>query len=84
MPTDWFRFGIRHYFLNDHPTFEDSDLYALTTYTRLSDNWGFSTAHRFESDDNTLEYQQYTIHRDLASWTASVGGIIRNNRDGED
>lgn len=83
MPTDWFRFGVRHYFLNGHPTFANSDLYALTTYTRLSDNWGFSTAHRFEADDNTLEYQQYSIHRDLASWTASVGGIIRDNRDGE-
>jgi len=83
MPTDWFRFGVRHYFLTDHPTFANSDLYALTTYTRLSDNWGFSTAHRFEADDGTLEYQQYSVHRDLASWTASVGGIIRDNRDGE-
>lgn len=83
MPTDWFRFGLRHYFINDHPFFEDSDLYSLTTYTRLSDNWGFSTAHRFETDDNTLEYQQYSVHRDLASWTASLGGIIRDNRSGE-
>jgi LPS-assembly protein len=83
-PTDWFRFGLRHYFIGNHPTFEDSDLYTLTTYTRLSDNWGFSTAHRFETDDSTLEYQQYSIHRDLASWTASLGGIIRDNRSGED
>lgn len=81
MPTDWFEIGLRHYFINDHPFFEDSDLYTLTTYTRLSDNWGFSTAHRYESDDGTLEYQQYSIHRDLASWTASLGGIIRDNRD---
>lgn len=84
MPTDWLELGIRHYFINDHPFFGDSDLYTLTSYTRLSDNWGFSTAHRFESDDGTLEYQQYTIHRDLASWTASLGGIIRDNRNSED
>lgn len=83
MPTDWFRFSAQHYYITDHPFFIDSDLYALTTYTRLSDNWGFSTAHRFESDDNTLEYQQYSIHRDLASWTASLGGMIRDNRNGE-
>lgn len=83
MPTDWFRFGVGHYFLTDHPTLPDSDLYSLTTYTRLSDDWGFSTSHRFESDDNTLEYQQYTVHKDLASWTASVGAIVRDNRDGE-
>lgn len=83
-PTDSFEFGLRHYFITDHPFFADSDLYTLTTYTRLSDNWGFSTAHRFESDDGTLEYQQYSIHRDLASWTASLGGIVRDNRSGED
>lgn len=83
MPTDWFRFGVGHYYLNNHPFFRDSDLYSLSTYTRLSDNWGFSTAHRFESDDSTLEYQQYTIHRDLASWTAGLGGIIRDNRQAE-
>lgn len=83
MPTDWFEVGLRHYFINDHPFFEDSDLYTITTYTRLSDNWGVSTAHRYESDDGTLEYQQYSIHRDLASWTASLGGIVRDNRDDE-
>lgn len=83
MPTDWFEVGLRHYFITDHPFFRDSDLYTVTTYTRLSDNWGFSTAHRYESDDGTLEYQQYSIHRDLASWTASLGGIIRDNRDQE-
>ena len=83
MPTDWFRLSAQHYYLSDHPFFGNSDLYAVTTYTRLSDNWGFSTAHRFESDDNTLEYQQYSLHRDLASWTASVGGMIRDNRTGQ-
>ncbi|MEM7698158.1 MAG: hypothetical protein AAF236_07125 [Verrucomicrobiota bacterium] len=83
LPTDWFSFSFGHYFLNDHPFFADTDLYTLNTYTRINDNWGFSTAHRFEADDGTLEYQQYSVHRDLASWTASVGAIIRDNRDGQ-
>ena len=83
MPNDWFRFGLGHYHLNNHPFFLDADLYTLSTYTRLSDDWGFSTNHRFESDDGTLEYQQYSIHRDMASWTASLGAIVRDNRGGE-
>ena len=62
--------------------------YSIIAFSSLRlpatrDNWGFSTAHRFERDDNTLEYQQYSVHRDLASWTASLGGIIRDNRSGE-
>jgi len=84
MPTDWFRFEVGHYHLDSHPFFQDSNLYSLSTYTRLSDNWGVSTNHRFEADDQTLEYQQYTIHRDLASWTASLGAIVRDNRRGDD
>ncbi|MEM7600724.1 MAG: hypothetical protein AAF357_04845, partial [Verrucomicrobiota bacterium] len=83
MPTRWFKFGVGHYYLNGHPTLPDTDLYTVNTYTRLSDEWGFGTSHRFEADDQTLEYQQYTLYKDMASWTASIGGIIRDNRDGE-
>ncbi len=83
MPTDWFHLQLSHYYLNDHLFFPDSSLFGVSTYTRLSDNWGFSTSHRFEADDNTLEYQQYSIHRDMASVTATLGGIIRDNRTGE-
>jgi hypothetical protein len=84
MPTDWFQFGLGHFYLQDHPFFRDSSLASFSTYTRLSDQWGFSTVHRFEADDGTLEVQQYQIHRDLASWTASIGAIIRDNRGGEE
>lgn len=84
MPTDWFQFSVGNYYLDDHPFFRDSNLLSLGTYSRLSDQWGFSTMHRFEADDNTLEIQQYQLHRDLSSWTASLGAIVRDNRGGED
>lgn len=80
MPSDWFRFSLGHYYLNNHPTFQEADLLTLSTYTRLSDEWGVSTAHRYEADDGTLEYQQYAVHKDIGSWVASAGGIIRDNR----
>ena len=84
MPKDWFEFTIGHFYLDDHPFFRDSNLVSLGTYTRLSDQWGFSTQHRFEAQDSTLEIQQYQLHRDLESWTASIGGIIRDNRVGDE
>ncbi|MEM9284094.1 MAG: LptA/OstA family protein [Verrucomicrobiota bacterium] len=83
MPSDWFHVEFSHYYLNDHPFFADSSLYSVNTYTRLNDNWGFGTSHRFEADDGTLEYQQYSIHRDWGAWTATLGGIVRDNRTGE-
>ena len=80
MPNDWFRFSVGHYYLNEHPFFRDADLITLSTYTRLSDDWGLSTEHRFEADDGVLEYQQYAVHKDIGSWVASVGTSIRDNR----
>lgn len=80
MPNDWFRFSVGHYYLNDHPFFSDADLITLSTYTRLNDDWGLSTEHRFEADDGVLEYQQYAVHKDIGSWVASLGTAIRDNR----
>lgn len=80
MPTKNFQFSLGHFYLDNHPFFLDSNLISLSTYTRLSDNWGVSSLHRFEVDDSTLEIQQYQLHRDLSSWTLAFGGVIRDNR----
>ena len=79
-PTDWWTFGVGHQLLQDHPFFEDSSLISFNTYARLSENWGVGMVHRYELDDGVLESQQYSIHRDLTSWTASFGAQIRDNR----
>ncbi|MFV1995222.1 MAG: LPS assembly protein LptD, partial [Verrucomicrobiales bacterium] len=73
-------FTIGHRNLADHPFFEDSSLLYFYSYTRLNDNWGFSMRHRYELDDSIWEMQQYSIHRDLSSWTMAVGGMILDNR----
>lgn len=80
MPVSNFEFQIGHRVLQDHPFFQDSNLIDLRTYTRMSDNWGFSTFHRYEMDDSTVEYQQYMLHRDLTSWTAALGLLFRDHR----
>ena len=70
--------GFRH--LNNHPVLRDSERIDLTTYLRLSENWGFGTRYIFEMADNTLELQQYMVQRDLGNWVAGVGLSHRNNR----
>jgi LPS-assembly protein len=80
MPRKDLEFTIGHRFLKDHPYFENSSLIDLGTYYRINDNWGISAYERFEADDSTLEMQQYSIHRDLASWAMSLGAVIRDNR----
>ncbi len=75
-----FSFSIGHFFLDEHPFFLDSSNLRFSTYTRLTDNWGLGTAHFYEFTDGTLELQQYTLHRDLSSWTVGFGAQIRDNR----
>ena len=84
MPTDKFEFTVSHRYLQDHPLFENSNLLDFRAYYRLSDRWGLSARQRYEFDDGTLEYQQYTVHYDLNSWTAGLGALIADHRSGSD
>lgn len=81
MPTRDMEFIVGHRFLNDHPFFGDSNLVNFRFYTRLNENWGIGAYHRYELDDNTLELQQYSLHRDLGSWSAAFGALARDHRD---
>jgi LPS-assembly protein len=82
MPVTTVSLTIGHQYISDHPLFEDSSLIFSRIYTRLGENWGFSMNHVYELDDSTLEFQSYSIHRDLSSWTASLGAMFRDNRNG--
>jgi len=80
MPTDRFDLNFGYRWLNGHPVLVDSSRIDISTYTRLTENWGIGTRHGLEMDDGTLEYQQYTIHRDLGNWVAGLGLSSRDNR----
>jgi LPS-assembly protein len=83
MPTDSMSFTLGHQFINDNPYFQDSNIFFSRIYTRLNDNWGFTMNHVFEADDGTMEFQSYSITRDLTSWVASIGAMQRDNRNGQ-
>ena len=80
MPVDWLGFSIGHRYLSGHPILQDSNHFNLYSYTRLSENWGFGMSQSVEMDDSTLEFQQYTVHRDLGNWVAGAGFSLRDNR----
>jgi LPS-assembly protein len=83
MPTSNFDLSLGHRYLDDHPFLTNSNQVNLRGFYRLADEWGFSFYQRWELDDSTLETQQYSIHKDLVSWTAALGAVMRDNR-GED
>ncbi|MEO7098477.1 MAG: LPS assembly protein LptD [Luteolibacter sp.] len=79
-PTDNLEVSLGYRMLNGHPVLIDSDRIDLEVYTRINENWGVGMRQILEMDDNTLELQEYTIHRDLGNWVAAVGLSHQDNR----
>jgi LPS-assembly protein len=71
--------NLGHRYLNGNPFFENSSLFLVGGYLRLNDNWGVAVQEQYEGATDTLEEQRYAIYRDLTSWVASFGGVIRDN-----
>lgn len=80
MPNENWEFSVAYRQLNNHPVLLDSNRIDLTTYIRLSENWGVGSRHIFEMDDGTMELQQYTVQRELGDWIAGVGLTHMDNR----
>ncbi len=72
--------NIGHRYISKSPSFADSNQVNLGGYFRLNDNWGVSVRELYEFQDNILETQRYELHRDLSSWVASLGFVVRDNR----
>jgi Organic solvent tolerance protein OstA len=70
---------VAHRYLNGNPFFQDSSLFVVGGYYRIDDNWGVGVQEQYEGATGILEQQRYSIYRDLSSWVASFGGIIRDN-----
>ena len=78
-PVANLQLSFGHRYLNDNPFFQNSSLFVVGGYYRLNDNWGVGVQEQYEAATRTLEEQRYSIYRDLSSWVASFGGVIRDN-----
>ena len=71
--------SVGHRYLNSNPFFDNSSLFVVGGYCRFNDNWGISVQEQYEATTHTLEQQRYAIYRDLTSWVASLGAVVRDN-----
>ena len=78
-PISNLQVSFGHRYLNANPFFDNSSLYVFGGYYRIDDNWGIGVQQQYEGITGVLEQQRYSVYRDLTSWVASVGAIIRNN-----
>ena len=78
-PLSNLQLTLGHRYLNDNPFFQNSSLFVVGGYYRIDDNWSVGAQEQYEATTSTLEEQRYSIYRDLSSWVASFGGVIRDN-----
>ncbi len=70
---------LGHGYLKNNPYFEDANNLRFGAYYRLNDNWAVSFTDQYEFTDGIMQRQDYSIHRDLSSWIASLGLLVREN-----
>ena len=78
-PLSNLQLTVGHRYLNSNPFFDNSSLFVVGGYCRINDNWGVGVQEQYEATTRTLEEQRYSVYRDLTSWVASFGGVIRDN-----
>ena len=52
------------------------------SFYRFDDNWGFRATHNFNVLDGRLQEQDYTVYRDMRSWTAALTFRVTDNING--
>ena len=83
-PNERWSWGLGHWYLRSgFDGFTQSDNFITSTFFyRLNDNWGFRTRHDFNAADGRLQEQNYTIYRDLRSWTCALTFRVIDNSTG--
>lgn len=68
------------YLMNNDPEFLTApnqtlpghNLFGVSMHYRLNENWAIHIAERFEAQNGSLQEQDYTLYRDLRSWTGAL------------
>jgi LPS-assembly protein len=57
---------------------QGNNLFISSLLLRLNENWALRAGHRFEAETGTMQEQNYTIYRDMRSWTAALTVRMRS------
>ena len=83
-PNERWSWGLGYWYLRSgFDGFTQANNFITSTFFyRLNDNWGFRTRHDFNAADGRLQEQDYTIYRDLRSWTCALTFRVIDNSTG--
>jgi lipopolysaccharide assembly outer membrane protein LptD (OstA) len=72
-----FFFTLGNRYVAGHPAFPQSNLLNGGARFRMNDNWSMSFEENYETVTRQMQFQRYSIDRDLRSWIASLSLVIR-------
>ena len=81
-PGERWSWGIGHWYLRNGFFGGGGNMITSTLFYRLNDNWGFRMMHDYNFENGRLQEQDYTIYRDLRSWTGALTFRVINNSTG--
>ncbi len=81
-PGERWSWSVGHWYLRNGFMDSGDNLITSTLFFRLNDNWGLRMMHDFNAENGRLQEQDYTIYRDLRSWTGALTFRVINNSTG--
>ena len=82
-PNDRWSWGIGHWYLNNDLANNfaggQNNYIRSTLFYRINDNWGLRATHNYDAESGHLQEQDYTIYRDLRSFTGALTFRVVNN-----
>ncbi len=80
LPNNTWNWSVGHFYLRTSPLFGGgANIVDSEFFYRLDENWGARLAHYYDFESRRLQEQDYTIYRDLRSWTAGLTFRVLNN-----
>ncbi len=83
-PNERWSWGLGYWYLRSgFDSFTQSDNFVTSTvFYRLNDNWGVRAQHDYNAANGRLQEQDYTVYRDLRSWTGALTFRVIDNTTG--
>ena len=79
-PDSTWSWTLGHFYLRDGSVFGvGNELITSGLFYRLNDNWGLRMTHYYDVRDGFMQEQDYSIYRDLRSWTGALTFRVREN-----
>jgi lipopolysaccharide assembly outer membrane protein LptD (OstA) len=83
-PNERWSWGLGHWYLrNGFAGFTQANNFITSTmFYRVNDNWGLRARHDFNAANGRLQEQNYSVYRDLRSWTGALTFRVIDNGNG--